>query len=319
MSDKFTDKIINQIDSAEMFRYRDKKDGKLQKYTKLIIDGQTFWLHKTVETQFYSHIGLKIRDLENIREYSERNKVIQENAKTLAVPIVLRMFTDDFGNQKIYAVVSTKFTHFGHKEVFGLAEETLKRLGIDYWEGEIIRTNSKIFKTYEFPKMIISPIRGDDIACGLRLTNSAKGLGSIGAYGYHRRLICSNGMTANKGTFLGGLRHIGDKLRIQNQFQGMIEKAIATLDISEKIIEARKIGVVDTNVWHILNDMLQLSQYEIGNIINRFKNEEKNVWGLVNAITFIASRNITNIPTKQLMFQQKASKLLENPMLVVSQ
>jgi len=310
------DKVAKDGIKAQMFRYQ--KEGRRMKYSMVEIDGELFWVRGTVETQLYNHLGLGMRELEGVMDYTVRNEKIQNAVKGLENPLVFRTGTDEEGKKRIYAVVTPKFTHVGHNEVFALTEEQLKLLGIENWEGEIIATPTKVYKTYEFPKMTMEPQKGDIINCGIRVSNSVKGLGGVAAFGFYKRLVCSNGMTSQHGIFAGSRKHVGIADFIKLEIKEMITSIISKIDISDKINQARQERLDITAIDGILYNLSIPQKYskETIEIFKKGYPDNNTRWDLVNALTYVSSHSVER-DRRRLEIEQIAFYLLETPAVFI--
>jgi len=299
---------------VHVFRFRGKQwPHHLEQWTKITLpDGSYYEVRDSAESQLWSHCDGNLRDLRKVRDWRIRNLRAQELLNQRLSdqsrnPLILRL---PEGSRQVAGVVTSLYTEVTHTEVFETVEMLLKANGLEYKVIHEIETSRKTMRTLMLDQQIGEGI--DTHTVGLTLTNSETGMASVGVYLYVRRQICSNGMMANTGIHSQKLRHIGDKTELQTELWRMIEQTIQSASFLIPAINASKnTCVIQMDVERFLTKDLHYPDHLSRTISQRQgQHEGWTVYGLVNAMTWVASHHDQCAKSYQLKLQQDAHRLL---------
>ena len=303
----------SELQDVQFYRFRKRGYGKLIEYIRLVLpSGEEVFLHDvTSKNQFVSRLGLKISEVRSVRDYNERNNLILDACRKRVEPVVIRSVNSD-GRWFGYAVVTEKFTEVKHYELWRLVENELAEQGISVLETSEFRTNRRVWKTYIFENQVGRNV-GDIVQVGLRVCNSIKGTSSIIFYPFWKRLVCSNGMTSSKGIWRPATIHRGNKIDIlasvRNTLREALEQAIGFETLMLKAIQIKLSPDEKLRVVEAIAKRKRLSQYVHYYITEYAKREQNNLWGVANAITYVATHKVDAVSTK-IALEQIAHSLL---------
>jgi hypothetical protein len=312
---EFRDELVkpSEIRSVNFYHHRGYGTGRIIDYIQLVLpNGETVFLHDvTSKNQLVSRAGKKISELRGIRDYNARNQLLFAALKDRHEPLLFRLTRTD-GNWHCYAVTTEHFTEVTHVELYQLVENELVSRGIRWESTESLRTERRVWKTYLFEKRIGASL-GDILQCGIRVANSCKATSSVIFYGFWKRLICSNGMTSSKGVWRPATTHRGEKSDILASVKDTLDEVIQQVFGFETLIErAQKIVLKDEEISLLVREVSVrrgFADYVQRSIRYRVQKEDKTLWGLVNAFTYVSSHEVKPEQSK-LTIEQSAHSLL---------
>jgi hypothetical protein len=311
---KYEDVEVPSGTRINVFRLR-KEDGYLHNYSRLTFpDGRGFFLEGSPEGQLFSHLDSSIRDLRRTydRDWKTRNKVAQgllekriadQSRKALLLRVVE-------GSRDVAGVVTDLYAEVTHSEVFSTVEGLLRERAMKFTISRETLTSKKIFRVYLLEQWIGEAMDRQQV--GLAISNSEIGLGSVGVYLYLERQICSNGMMASTGVSNARLRHIGDQLELKAEVWKMIEE---TLESAQEIIpawqSAKKVTVWAKDIPELLHGRLGYPQHLAREVsVRQMHHEGQTAYGLIQAMTYIATHYQECADSYKMKLQQDAHRLL---------
>ena len=303
----------SELSDMQFFRYRKVGVGRLVEYIRAVTpDGREVFLFDTVsKNQLVSRIGGKISELRRIYDYQERNQLLQHLAKSRSEPVIFRLVRSN-GNWHCYAVVTEKFTEVKHVELYRMVEAELQSRGLVWQDTEEFRTNTRVWRTYLFERNVGTKV-GDLIQVGLRVCNSVKATSSIIFYPFWMRLACTNGMTSSKGVWKPATVHKGNKLDILGSVKQTLEEALnQAFGFEQLVVKARELKITEENMQLLVKELSikkGFAEYVQRYIGYRVDKEDKTLWGLVNAMTYVSSHEVKPEMSK-LKIEQTAHSLL---------
>ena len=303
----------SELTGVQFYRYRERGTSRLIEYVRAVMpDGRVVLLFDTVsKNQFVSRIGGKISELRRIYDYNERNQLLQQFAKQRSEPVIFRLVRSN-GDWHCYAVVTDKFTEVSHVELYSIVENELTNRGIRWESVESLRTERRVWKTYLFENRIGASV-GDVVQCGIRVANSCKATSSVIFFGFWKRLVCSNGMTSSKGVWRPSTTHRGEKSDILASVKNTLDDVIQQVfGFETLIVRAQKIVLRDDEISLLVREVSSrrgFAEYVQRSIRYRVQKEDKTLWGLVNAFTYVSSHDVKPEQSK-LAIEQSAHSLL---------
>lgn len=315
-SREFVDVKISpsELSDVQFFRYRKRGVGKLVEYIQVRLpDNRLVMLFDNVsKSQFISKLGGKVSEIRSIYDYNERNAMLSELAKARDEPIIMRLVKGSGSDWHCYAVVTEQFTEVKHVELYQIVENRLKELGYEITSRTEMRTSLRVWRTYMLNSNLDN-IPGDIINIGIRVANSVKGTSSIIIYPCWVRLACSNGMTSSEGFWKQASVHKGNKSLILDSVVENLDEALsASFGIMNYVKLSRKIMLSRPEQIALINEISSrwgFPAYIRQSFISRSTREPSNLWGLVNALTYVSSHDDVPVNSK-LTIEQAAHSLL---------
>lgn len=303
----------SELREVQFYRYRKSGIGMLVEYIRAVTpDGREVFLFDTVsKNQLVTRIGGKISELRRIYNYNERNQLLQQLVSVRSEPVILRLVRSN-GHWHCYAVVTDKFTEVSHVELYSIVENELKERGLAWTDVRELRTDRRVWRTYMFERNIGQKV-GDIIQVGLRVANSCKATSSVIFYPFWKRLVCLNGMTSSKGVWRPATTHVGEKANILHSVGVTLTEALnQAFGFETLIMRAQKIVLRDDEISLLVREVSSrrgFAEYVQRSISCRVQKEDKTLWGLVNAFTYVSSHDVKPEQSK-LAIEQSAHSLL---------
>lgn len=315
MNPEFKDELVvpSEIKQVNYFRKREAGVGRMIDYIRLVLpNDETVFLHDVVsKNQLVTRAGEKISELRAIRDYEVRNQILSDALKKRGEPLIFRL-TKSNGFWHCYAVVTKKFVEVTHVELYRMVEQELQTRGLTWVDTSEFRTSKRVWKTYIFEKQVGQKV-GDTVQCGIRIANSCKATSSIIFYPFWMRLACTNGMTSSKGVWKPATVHKGNKLDILGSVKQTLEEALnQAFGFERLIVEARKVTIERDQMNLLVREISVkkgFAEYVQRYIGYRVEKEDKTLWGLVNAMTYVSSHEVKPEMSK-LKIEQTAHSLL---------
>lgn len=313
---EFRDALIvpSEIRSVNFYHHRKVGLGQIVDYIQLVMpSGDTVFLHDvTSKNQLVSRAGLKISELRATRDYNARNQLLFDALKQRNEPLLFRL-TRSNGYWHCYAVTTEHFTEVTHAELYQLVENELVSRGLQWVSTESLRTERRVWKTYLFEKKVGAKV-GDIIQCGVRVANSCKATSSVIFYGFWKRLVCSNGMTASKGCWNPATTHRGEKSDILSSVRSTLDEVLEQVFGFEQLVErAMSIRLEDKQIDVAIREISGrrgFADYVQRAIRFRMQSENKTLWGLVNSFTYVSSHQSGMPEQSKLVVEQSAHWIL---------
>jgi hypothetical protein len=303
----------SELRDMQFFRFRRAGIGRLVEYIRAVTpDGREVLLLDNVsKNQLVSRIGGKISELRRIYDYNERNQLLQQLAVGRSEPVILRLVRSE-NHWHCYAVVTDKFTEVRHSELYAIVEDELHERGLAWTVGGELRTDRRVWRTYMFERNVGQKV-GDIIQVGLRVCNSVKATSSVIFYPFWKRLVCLNGMTSSRGVWKPATTHVGEKSDILQSVKGTLTEALNQAFGFEQLVErAMSIKLEDKQIDLLVREVSVrrgFADYVQRSIRYRVQKEDKTLWGLVNAFTYVSSHEVKPEQSK-LTIEQSAHSLL---------
>ena len=303
----------SELRDMQFFRFRKAGVGRLVEYIRAVTpDGREVLLLDNVsKNQMVSRIGGKISELRRIYDYNQRNQLLQQLAVGRSEPVILRLVRSD-GRWVCYAVVTDKFTEVKHAELYAIVEDELHERGLAWTDVQDLRTDRRVWRTYMFERNVGQKV-GDIIQVGLRVCNSVKATSSVIFYPFWKRLVCLNGMTSSRGVWKPATTHVGEKADILQSVKGTLTEALNQAFGFEHLVErAMSIKLEDKQIDLLVREVSVrrgFADYVQRSIRYRVQKEDKTLWGLVNAFTYVSSHEVKPEQSK-LTIEQSAHSLL---------
>jgi len=304
---------LSELKDLNYFRYRKVGIGKLLDYIRAIVpDGRTvFFYDTTSKNQLVSRLGLRISELRRIDAYHERNRILAEAVSASTTTAILKMTKGSVG-WNVYAVVSNLFVNVYHAEIFKFVEKELSSLGLGVKEMTEFRTSQRLWRRFIFEMNAVSKI-GEVIEAGIMVCNSLKGTSSIQVRSYWKRLSCENGMTSSKYYSASRVIHRGDRLKIMESVRQNIKSAVdEAYNVSVLVDKSRRVSVSHSEmslIIRLISSKRGFAEYVQRSMLSRVMQEEANLWGLSNILTYVGSHEDVPFQSK-LAIEQSAHSLL---------
>jgi len=317
---EFADIEVSPSQLADVHFVRKRgQGGRLVEYisAKAPDSRMVYFFDGVSKTQLVSRVGGKISELRRIYDYQKRDRVFTGLVTQRPEPVILRLVRSN-GYWHCYAVVTARFTEVGHAELYKMVENEFVARGLAWTGIEEFRTNRRVWRTYLFEKNIGAQVGGvqvgDIIQCGLRIANSCKATSSIIFYPFWKRLVCSNGLTSSKGIWKPATTHVGLKVDILQSVKQTLDEALNQAFGFDKLMQqAREIRLQTSEMELLVREVSVkrgFAEYVQRSIRYRLDKEDKTLWGLVNAFTYVSSHDVKPDQSK-LVIEQAAHFLLK--------
>lgn len=258
-------------------------------------EGEKLFAGDKAESQLYSLLALPLHKLESVY-WKERDTLIAEAISNISKEIILRVV-----NNRIYAVVSERFTHIPHREVFQVAETALTELGISY---EILRplvyTSTALYAKFVFNH------NQDKVKSGIVVGNSVKGTASISLARFYLVIVCQNGLMDETKDIIFTRVHVGEKEAILAELKDAVSRLVSGI----KPINAEEYAIYLPD-WQLRLAKLDIAEKYKHSVRDQIKLTmlpgSVTLWSFVNAISQAAQ---TAPPRTRLQMEILAYQLL---------
>jgi len=224
----------------------------------------------------------------------EKPVVVGELKRGIRVPNKKAIVRTD--TEKLLAIVSKRYQVVTHKDVVTQFETALDAAGSSFQRRAVATylpyNGAKMFRKYTFEDTAreVVPGVGDIVKLTLELANSYDGTLMVGFQLGGYRLKCENGLMAPE-----KLQEIMRKHYSGFKLEALVENIQSALPIFDKSVnmwkEWRNVPVHEEKALELLAPA-SIGKKNLKLIVEQFKEEEQNMWGLFQAATWIVSHNI---------------------------
>lgn len=216
------------------------------------------------------------------------------------------LVSDKFRGQPV-AVSTKSYCLVQHHEAMIPLMEAIEQQGINQMHYKLAEYPGKTYLNLLTDRTIV-PSDDRIINIGFTVINSFDSTNALKIDSYAYRVECANGAVSSKIMGSKSIKHVGMRDRVMNEVQDMITKLDYNGENLLKYIEnARQIKVENVEVAKKLLEAEELGKDFVNDAVVDFVTyEEFSMWGLVNAVTRVASAN------KSFQRHYQLSKKAEN-------